>query len=113
MRSAVIAYERECDVRKAKLAETAPEVLSEFQGELNSMAQKIRARGSTVQAGGKDWLGRRLPSTSNHPTIVRVLDAIRDAREATDAIKLEGLDAGEVAAKIAALRDSIAKAGEE
>lgn len=113
-RSAVSRHDHERDVREARLIETAPEGLTEFQRSLDALAQQVRRRGPVVEVGGKHWLtGRALPDTSNYPQIVQILNAIRESREAAEAMKMEALEADEIEATIIALRATIETAGTE
>ncbi len=99
----------ECELRK-----TAPPMIDAFVQEMNAAhnaTREMQADSSEVFSGKRDANGNKvMEAWSSLPAIRRRLDAINKARRAAEDLKLEALDALELEAELATLRNSIPEA---
>ncbi|MDO8616857.1 MAG: hypothetical protein Q7T33_14160 [Dehalococcoidia bacterium] len=104
-------FARERDALNAELEAEADPQIDAFVSELSVLFERVRRTPVAVSGGVLDQYGQRSPLTSNGQAVQGQLAAINEAREAATALKLVPLTPGEVGAKLAALRESIERAG--
>lgn len=109
-----VRFDSQRDRLQADLVAEADPEINAFIHDMGVLFEKTRRTPIDVSGGTLDvWTGRRSPLTSSNGATVRAqLVAINEARLQAEELRLQPLTRGEVAERLAELRESIEKAGE-
>ena len=103
---------RVCGELETQLSATAPESIARFIGEMQmdlEKTRKVQICSTPIYGGGFNLAGGEIKTgfQSNYPSVLRRMEAIREAIAAAKAMKFEALDEMQTEQRLQEMRDSL------